>query len=123
MYILINLYFRNLNQHWLRIKSVDIIDTSGGQQFNVILGEDLATWLSSVKLNEDLKKEMKPEEKGIVLKPYKLNDHVYKPFSIPAQLQTEKWFLLQVKDNKTSWFHIKFVFIDGTEAIYKVDLK
>ncbi len=124
-YRLINIYLRNLNVSWLRIKNTEILEVSNGDRFHVILGNDLDTWLKSINLDYELKKKEYAERKEEfpTLKNYDVKDHIYKKFSVPSQLQTNKWVLLQLKSSKLTWVKIKLHFIDGSKQIYKVNIK
>lgn len=121
-YRLFNIYVRNLNDYWVRVKSVEVLAFSNQQQFNVILGSDLKTWLNSVKLNHELLKEkVIPDQKVENLNPYDPKEHIYEKFSVPSMLQTKKWILIQLSNEKASWMKIRFKFIDGSEQIYRLE--
>lgn len=124
-YRLVNIYFRNLNDNWLRVKNVEVLELSNKSHFNVILGNDLNTWLNSLELDHKLKKEDAKKENKTVpsLREYDVKDHLYNRFAIPAQLQTNKWVLVQITKSPIQWFKLKLSFIDGTKQIYKVNVK
>ena len=89
-YHVVNLYLRNLNTRWLRVKGVEIVDVKGSPGFQVILAEDLVTWAKSMALDIELKEEKSKKDKKIDYslhraKLTKLNPktHVYEPFSLP----------------------------------------
>lgn len=124
-YRLINIYLRNLNDSWLRVSNTEVLEVSSGESFNVILGKDLETWLKSIELDRKLKVKEAQAKKIKVpeLRKYDTEDHLYTKFSVPSQLQTNKWVLLQLRNKKLDWIKIKIKFIDGSEQVYKVDIK
>lgn len=121
-YRLINFYFRNLDENWIRVKSIEVVSLQGDQNFNVILGSDLLTWIKSMQLDERLRKENKEYKKLSPFENYSVEDHLYNKFSMPSMLQTQKWVLLQVSSTKGHRLELKITFINGETQHIKVDL-
>ncbi len=130
-YELVKVYFQNTNDFWLRVKSVEVVSVDQVDSYNVIIGRDVKTWLKSMKLQLELKKEetMKKKLKWdnsslTALSGLKEEDYLYRPFSIPSGLQSEKWLLFQVPGKKSiKSFTLKVELIDTSSQIYKVVLK
>ena len=97
----------------------------------MILGEDLKTWAKSKNLDFDLKEEESETPKKVNFSQhrsklflYTEEAHLYRPFSIPSGLQTQRWILFQTAPNeRVNSFLLKIVFIDSTSQIYEVPLE
>lgn len=125
-YRLINLFFHNDNDDWLRVLYFDVLNQSG---FNVILPMDLTAWMKSVKLNRKLQiqkdKKEKLKKRYLPLNDYKVEDYVIGNFSMPSKLKTQKWLLIQVLDKKKLPKKLSFLMRlnTGQSSTYEVELK
>jgi len=126
-YRLVNVYFRNLNEEWLQIKSVDVVSVDGAPHFKVVVGEDLKAWRKSMALDIDLRLDHEKDgarraqliELKNRLDRYKEEDYVYGPFRLPSMLQTQKWLLLQMsKHEEVKALNIQLTFIDSSKQVY-----
>ncbi|MCB9085154.1 MAG: hypothetical protein H6624_12450 [Bdellovibrionaceae bacterium] len=129
-YRMIKVYFRNLNENWLRVKSIEVTEVEGSPNFQVILGKDLVSWRKSMELDFDLKKEKAIKDKAPTaeldslraeLANYKNEDHLYEPLSLPSNLQTQKWILLQIPKTETiKGFTFVVRHLDDRQQTYRV---
>lgn len=130
-YELVKVYFQNTNEFWLRVKSVEVISVDQVDSYNVIIGSDVKTWLKSMQLQLELKREEAKKKKlkwdsssQNELAGLKEEDYLYNSFSIPSGLQSEKWLLFQVPEKKRiKSFTVKVELIDTSSQTYKVELK
>jgi hypothetical protein len=131
-YELIDIYLRNLNPDWLRVKNVEILGVEGVERFHVIVGPDLKVWRKSINLDIDLRLETAKSQASrdqlnaqkTRLAEYSDDDHLYQSFSIPSQLQTRKWILFQFANKAAvKSFRFEVTWIDDQRQVFEVPLK
>ena len=123
-YKLVNIYFRNLGQHWLRVKNIEIIEVEKDLGFSVLAENDVNTYLRSLRHNHKLLVENAKEGETVEpLNAYEFGDYLTKPFAIPSGLQTPKWVILLLKNPKAQWLKMKIKFIDTYEQVYQLRIK
>lgn len=130
-YCLVDIYLRNLNTDWLRVKNVEIVGVKGADHFRVIVGPDLKQWRKSIALDFDLRieKSKSPKERDRLraqkaeLAQYADEDHLYQPFGIPSQLQARKWLLFQFdKKADVSAFKFEITWLDDRRQTFEAAL-
>jgi hypothetical protein len=128
-YHLIRIYFLNLNDQWLRIKSIHVVEVPGIEDFHFIKDQDLATWKKSMLLDFDLKVEAAMKEKKELpppivkekLQQLDLNYSLFEPLSLPGKLQVESWTLLQTPGMvELKEIIIEVTYIDSSVVKYKL---
>jgi hypothetical protein len=131
-YHVINIYFRNNEFDWIRVKKTQILEVLGSDHFHIIQDKDLETWKKSMLLDFDLKDEVaKNEKKPLVspelrkrLKNLTQSNSLYAQLSLPGKLQTERWVLIQTPSNdRIKDLVLEVTFIDSTVAKYKLPVE
>jgi hypothetical protein len=131
-YHVINVYFRNNEFNWIRIKKVQIMEVPGAENFHVIQDEDLNTWKKSMLLDYDLKSEAAKKEKKPApsselkkrLNSLNQENSLYAQLSLPGQLQTERWVLIQTPEkDQIQDIVLEVTFIDSSVAKYKLHVE
>jgi len=131
-YHLIEVYFLNQQDHWQRIKKVQVIEVSGIDEFHVIQDHDLETWKKSMLLDFDLKtdeaikKKVSPPSLKIKERLIKLSSEnaLFSPLSLPGKLQVERWALIQTPGKqRINEMIIEVTYVDSVVTKYKLKVE